>query len=79
MSASKCIKCKKMVFIYEKYCDECLGKWNLFQDRDFWKHPESYELDPDDEFENDLKITQMWKPITMSELKSSKRGLKKSK
>jgi hypothetical protein len=33
MSASFCIKCEKMVGGYEKYCDDCVKKYGVKQDR----------------------------------------------
>lgn len=53
MSCSTCIKCDKMVFFYEKYCDECITKYKLKQDENWHKsNPDSYE-NSQQEFEKD--------------------------
>jgi len=56
MSASQCIKCEKIVSMYEKYCPECVATYGVQQD-DYW-HKNHWFNDWDSErlaeFERDL-------------------------
>jgi len=57
MSFSQCIKCKSMVYAYEKYCNSCVEKYGVKQDED-WdkvKHFDDWEKERHAEFEKDLK------------------------
>lgn len=63
MSYSSCIKCSSMVNSYEKYCDDCVEKYNLKQDETWHKRPENWhgKIDVSFELEKDVfkKIDSM--------------------
>lgn len=67
MSFSCCIKCGKMVAQYDKYCEDCVNKYGVKQDKEFHKHfyPENYEEECKKEFSNDLLAAALGKK-TMS-------------
>ncbi len=63
MSFSVCIKCRQQVPAYEKYCDSCIKKYFLFQDRFFHKRTGLNISDYEAEFQKDLEKT---KPLKRS-------------
>ena len=48
MSYSVCHQCKKMVSLYEKYCEECLEKYPAKQCLDYWKLSHEQQLAHDE-------------------------------
>ena len=58
MSASQCIKCERIVGGYEKYCHECVAKYGVKQDENFFRthHFNDWNVDRKAEFENDIAM-----------------------
>ena len=63
MSFSVCIKCERMVSMYEKYCDECIHLFGLQQDEDFHKRVilNNWDKQRKEEFEKDLQRANLFK------------------
>ncbi len=57
MSASQCIACEAMVFLWEKYCMSCVALHGVAQDATFHKTNrfEDWDRDRKIEFEKDLQ------------------------
>ena len=53
MSASLCIKCEKMVSLYEKYCQDCVNRYGVVQDTEWHKTYHNWD-EREKEFEKDL-------------------------
>ena len=53
MSASQCIKCEEMVFLYEKYCHSCIDEYGVAQDPMWHKSWHDWS-DRENEFMRDL-------------------------
>lgn len=58
MSASQCIKCESIVGGYEKYCPECVAKYGVRQDVNFWRNHwfNNWDVERKQEFENDVAM-----------------------
>lgn len=56
MSASMCIKCERMVMMYEKYCSDCVKRYGVKQDPLWHKTHwfEDWDADREREFRKDV-------------------------
>ena len=56
MSYSICIKCERMVSLYQKYCESCVKKYNLPQDENWHKTHwfKNWDVERKEEFDKDL-------------------------
>lgn len=63
MSFSQCIKCEQMVGMYEKYCSDCVRKYGVRQDMDFWKRQADMSVSWNNRqliFEQDMKAVPVF-------------------